>query len=74
MTRKEASEYQAKVTNDSGVLRGKIPSPLVRSLGAREGDYIIFRSDGAGNIRVSVSRSKGGGKKGGAKKSVRRGR
>ena len=74
MTKKESSEYQAKVTNDSGILRGKIPSPLVRNLGAREGDYIVFRSDSAGNIRVSLSRSKGGGKKGGAKKSARRGR
>ena len=81
MAKKEPAEYQAKVTNDSGILRGKIPSPLVRNLGAREGDYIVFRSDGAGNVRVSLSRSKGGGKKaagkgakGGAKKNGRRGR
>ena len=82
MAKKEAAEYQAKVTNDSGILRGKIPSPLVRDLGARAGDYILFRSDGAGNVRVSLSRSRssGGGKKagkgskGGTKKNGRRGR
>lgn len=83
MAKKEAAEYQAKVTNDSGILRGKIPSPLVRDLGARAGDYIIFRSDSAGNVRVSLARTRGGGgggkktgkgSKGGAKKSARRGR
>ena len=82
MAKKEAAEYQAKVTNDSGILRGKIPSPLVRDLGARAGDYIVFRSDGAGNVRVSLARTRGGGgakkagkgSKGGAKKQARRGR
>lgn len=80
MAKKEAAEYQAKVTNDSGILRGKIPSPLVRDLGARAGDYILFRSDGAGHVSVSLSRSRSGGKKagkgskGGAKKNGRRGR
>jgi hypothetical protein len=80
MAKREPAEYQAKVTNDSGILRGKIPSPLVRELGAREGDYIVYRSDGAGHVTVSVSRSRGGGKKGGkgskggAKKGGRRGR
>ncbi|MGB7925797.1 MAG: hypothetical protein WCF57_21340 [Pyrinomonadaceae bacterium] len=63
MAKREPAEYQAKVTNDSGILRGKIPSPLVRELGAREGDYIVFRSDGAGKVAVSVSRTRGGGKK-----------
>lgn len=79
MAKKESAEYQAKVTNDSGILRGKIPSPLVRELGAREGDYIVFRSDGAGKVVVSLSRSRGGAKKsagkgakGGAKKAGKR--
>lgn len=60
MTRREANEYQARVTNDAGILRGKIPSPLVRELGARAGDYIVFRKDAAGRVTVSVSRSRGG--------------
>jgi hypothetical protein len=79
MTKKAPAEYQAKVTNDSGILRGKIPSPLVRELGARAGDYIVYRSDGAGKVTVSLSRVRGGakksagkGSKGGAKKAGRR--
>ncbi|HKS29169.1 MAG TPA: hypothetical protein VJS44_15180 [Pyrinomonadaceae bacterium] len=73
MTRREASEYQARVTNDAGILRGKIPSPLVRELGARAGDYIVFRRDNTGRVTVSLSRSRGSAAKGagraGAKKS-----
>jgi hypothetical protein len=79
MAKKEPAEYQAKVTNDSGILRGKIPSPLVRELGARAGDYIVFRSDAAGKVTVSLSRSRGGvkksagqGSKGGTKKGGKR--
>ena len=79
MAKKEPSEYQAKVTNDSGILRGKIPSPLVRELGARAGDYIVFRSDAAGKVVVSLSRARGGtkksagkGSKGGAKRGGQR--
>jgi hypothetical protein len=59
MTRRGANEYQAKVTNDAGILRGKIPSPLVRELGARAGDYIVFRRDDAGRVHVSLSRARG---------------
>jgi hypothetical protein len=59
MTRREANEYQARVTNDAGILRGKIPSPLVRELGARAGDYIVFRRDDAGRVTVSLSRTRG---------------
>lgn len=78
MTKKEPAEYHAKVTSDSGILRGKIPSPLVRELGARAGDYIVYRSDGSGKVVVSLSRSRGGakrsagkGSKGAAKKARR---
>ena len=82
MARREANEYQARVTDDAGILRGKIPSPLVRELGARAGDYIVFRRDNAGRVTVSLARSaaRGGakaaaGRAGGArggKKSVKR--
>ena len=68
MTRRESNEYQARVTNDAGILRGKIPSPLVRELGARAGDYIVFRRDKAGRITVSLSRSRGVAAKGRATK------
>jgi hypothetical protein len=72
MAKREAAEYRAKLTNDAGVIRGKIPSPLVRVLGGRPGDYVVFNSDGGGSVTVSLSRSRGGAKKaakGGKKKS-----
>jgi hypothetical protein len=33
MAKRELIEYRAKVTNDAGIFRGKIPSPLIRELG-----------------------------------------
>lgn len=77
MAKREPTEYRARLANDAGVIRGKIPSPLVRELGGRPGDYMVFRSDGSGKVTVSVSRSRGGAKKSGkgsprgAKKSAR---
>ena len=70
MTRRESNEYQARVTDDAGILRGKIPSPLVRELGARAGDYIVFRRDNAGRVTVSLARTAGG--RGGAAKGAGR--
>lgn len=78
MTRREANEYQARVTDDAGILRGKIPSPLVRELGARAGDYIVFRRDNTGRVTVSLARTRGAAsrgraaKKGGKKAAKRR--
>lgn len=63
MAKKEPAEYRAKLADDGGVIRGKIPSPLVKGLGGRPGDYIVFRSDGSGKVSVSLSRAKGGAKK-----------
>jgi hypothetical protein len=65
MAKREPTEYRAKLTNDAGVIRGKIPSPLVRDMGGRPGDYMIFRCEGPGRVTVSLSRSKGGAKKSG---------
>ena len=69
MAKREPAEYKARITDDSGVIRGKIPSPLVRELGGRPGDYVIFSSDGGGKVTVSLSRSRGG-----TKRSVRSGK
>jgi hypothetical protein len=65
MAKREPAEYKARLANDAGVSRGKIPSPLVRDLGGRPGDYMIFRCDDSGRVTVSVSRAKGGTKKSG---------
>lgn len=62
MAKRELTEYRAKVTNDAGIFRGKIPSPPIRELGGRPGDYMVFHYDGAGKVAMSVSRSKGVGK------------
>ena len=62
MSKRESIEYRAKVTNDAGLVRGKVPSPLIRELGGRPGDYMVFHYDGAGTAEISVARSKGIGK------------
>jgi hypothetical protein len=56
---REKGEYTARIQDDSGTVRGKIPSPLVREMGARPGDYMIFRMDDSGNVTVSLSRTRG---------------
>jgi hypothetical protein len=61
MTKKETGQYQAKVANDNGIVRGKIPSPLLRVMGARPGNYVVFNWDGE-NATMRVVRSKGTGK------------
>jgi hypothetical protein len=65
MAKREPGEYRARIADDSGVIRGKIPSPLVREMGARPGDYMVFSMDSSGGVTVKVSRSKGGTKKSG---------
>jgi hypothetical protein len=60
MAKRELIEYRAKVTNDAGIFRGKIPSPLIRELGGRPGDYMVFHYDGEGRVAMSVSHTKGG--------------
>jgi hypothetical protein len=62
MTKRESAEYRAKVTDDAGIFRSKVPSPLIRELGGRPGDYMVFRYDSTGKVAMSVSRSKGVGK------------
>jgi hypothetical protein len=64
----DATEFQAKIADDTGIVRGKIPSPLLRQMGARPGDYINFRLDTSGEAVMRLSRSRGAGK------SAKRGR
>ncbi|CDM66401.1 hypothetical protein [Pyrinomonas methylaliphatogenes] len=68
--KKEPVEFKAKLTNDGGIVRGKIPAPLVSYLGGRAGDYLVFRADETGRVVVSLRRTHGAAKKvakGGAK-------
>jgi hypothetical protein len=52
------TEYRAKVTDDNGLTRGRVPCPLLKTMGARPGDYIIFRLDDSGKVIIRLSRSR----------------
>jgi len=56
------AEYQAKVIDDNGLTRGRVPYPILRLLGARAGDFMIFHlSDkDKATLRVSHSRKRSG--------------
>ncbi|MER3426746.1 MAG: hypothetical protein C4334_01400 [Pyrinomonas sp.] len=56
-TKREPTEFKAKLTNDGGIVRGKIPAPLVHYLGGRAGDYLVFRADEQGRVTVSLRRA-----------------
>jgi hypothetical protein len=63
MRRKE--EYRAKVTDDTGLVRGRVPCPLLRDIGARPGDQLVFRLDESNKVVMRLSRAskKAGGKR-----------
>jgi hypothetical protein len=55
---KRREEYRAKITDDSGLTRGRVPCPLLNDIDARPGDYLIFRLDDSGKIVVRLSRTR----------------
>ena len=78
MAKSESREYRAMISDEGGVVRGRIPSTLVRDMGARAGDYMVFRTDAAGNVSLNLSRGRKGAKaagrrgRGGATKAAKR--
>ena len=77
MAKPEPREYRAMISDEGGVVRGRIPSTLVRDMGARAGDYMVFRSDATGSVTMRLSRMKAAGRrvkssKAGAKSAKRR--
>ena len=73
---KRREEYRAKVTDDSGLVRGRVPCPLLTDMGARAGDYLTFRLDESNRVVMTLSRlrkkaGRGAGKKkgGGGKRA-----
>lgn len=52
-----SNEYYAKIADYKGVIRGKIPAPLVRMMGAKDGNYIVFRIGRDGKVTLSLSRA-----------------
>jgi hypothetical protein len=65
---KRREEYRAKVTDDNGLRRWRVPCPLLNDMRARAGDYLIFRVDDSGKVVMELSRQR----KKGAKRSKRR--
>jgi antitoxin component of MazEF toxin-antitoxin module len=59
MPRRAASlvEYRAKISEDNGMTRAKIPSPLLRDLGAKPGQYVVFRKTDSGMV-IEVKKRK----------------
>jgi hypothetical protein len=72
MKKRDETEYKAKVIADTGVTRGRVPSPLLREMGARPGDYLIFRLSGKGEAIMRLSRSKSANRPAKARKKLSR--
>jgi hypothetical protein len=61
-------EYRAKVSDDNGVVRAKVPAPLLRDMKATVGSYLTFRLNDSGEAimrAAKVKKAGAGGKKGG---------
>ncbi len=54
--RKDKDEYQSKVTRDSGLVRGRVPSPLLQGMNARAGDRLTFRRVDEQSVTMSLTR------------------
>ncbi len=55
---KRREEYRAKITNDSGLTRGRVPCPLLQEMNAQPGDHLIFRLDDSGKAVMQLSRTR----------------
>ncbi len=60
---KKREEYQSKVSTDAGLTRGRVPTPLLIALGARVGDFLIFRVTSAGKAIIRLVRAEKSNKK-----------
>jgi antitoxin component of MazEF toxin-antitoxin module len=50
------TEYRAKITVDTGMARGRVPTPLLKQIGARPGDYLTFRLVSTGEVVMRLLR------------------
>ena len=57
MAKKDSLEFEAKLTTDNGVTRGRIPARLVTQLGGQAGDYIVFRQSASGTFALSLKKA-----------------
>ena len=58
MRQKPGTEYQAKVIDDKGLIRGRVPCAILKAVGARPGDYMIFSLAGAGKAVMRLVQTK----------------
>jgi hypothetical protein len=58
MRKRDKAQFQAKVTDDNGLTRGRVPCPLLNAMGARPGDYMIFRLRDSGEAVMRITRSR----------------
>ena len=56
--RKDKDEYQSKVTLDNGLVRGRVPSPVLQAMNARQGDRLTFRRVDSQSVTMSLERPK----------------
>jgi hypothetical protein len=56
---RKRDEYKAKVTVDTGMARGRVPTPLLKLIGAWPGDYLTFRLASTGEVVMRLLRSAG---------------
>ena len=69
--KKGPAEFRALLSADANVVRGRIPAPLVKLLGGKAGDYVVFKYE-SGKVAVSISRAKPAAKKAAAKKAAKK--
>lgn len=69
-SKKGPAEFRALLSEDANVTRGRIPAPLVKLLGGKAGDYMVFKYE-SGKCSVSISRAKAA-KKAAPKKAAKK--
>jgi hypothetical protein len=63
--KKLKDEYLAKVIDDNGLVRGRIPTPVLNRMGAKAGDSVGFhlKRSGEAIMRIVGAKAKRSGKK-----------
>jgi hypothetical protein len=57
MVKHEVFEARARIGIYDGILRARVPAPIVERLGGRKGDYLVFSKDKKGNVILSITRA-----------------
>lgn len=70
MRKRDEAEYRAKVTDENGLTRSRVPCPLLSAMGARPGDYLIFRLANSGKVIMRVLRPRKKSGKGRSRKAA----